>query len=181
MLTSALIAAAELALASAAEPARSEVATVYAGAPKSEDPFVVELLALNRSYIDAARRGDLGAMKALTTDDYIAVNPYYPYMLDDADRLVDEQKAWAAHFKPGNGDEVLLRSESAPRVKRYGDVAILAYVELEAVRTRGDRVRAGRTGKCTFIYRRIGGQWLLANSHITAQAWPDQALLGIVR
>lgn len=152
-----------------------------AHAQATSDPaLLAELLRLNRAYIAAAKAGDIATMKLLATDDYVAVNPYYAYMLDGDDRFVAEQKAWAAYFASPNGDRTIVRTESGPIAKRFdADVAVLAYNELEASATAGKRVRAGRTGKCSFVYRRQNGRWLLANSIITEQAWPDRMAMGI--
>jgi ketosteroid isomerase-like protein len=157
------------------------LAGLPAGAQTAPDATLLhELLQANRAYIAAAKAGDVAAMRALATEDYLAVDPYHAYVLDDADRFADEQKAWAAYFKADNGAETVVRTEAAAMVKRFSDdVALLAYNELEAVAVPGNRVRGGRSGKCSFVYRRVGGKWLLANSIITEQAWPDRTIMGL--
>lgn len=141
-------------------------------------PLLDSLITLNRAYIAAARAGDVATMQSMVTDDYVGVDPYYAYMLVGPGAVAAEQKAWAAYFKPASGDEVFYRKESDPVVKDLGDVAILIYVELEAVKTRGDRVRGGRAGKCSFVYRKTPTGWKLANSIITEQPWPDRMIAG---
>ena len=137
-----------------------------------------QLITRNEAFVAALKNHDAKAVKSMISKDYIAVDPYFPYMLVGDDVIADEFVAWDNYFKRANGDEVLVRSEAQPRVRKFGDVAILTYVELDAVKTRGERMRGGRAGKCTFVYHRENGAWILVNSEITDQVWPGSVLLG---
>ena len=146
--------------------------------PDLNAQLLLDLLKLNEDFIAAAKNHDLDTLKALTSRDYIAVDPYFPYMLVGDDVLTDELTAWDNYYRQPNGDEVLLRSPSQPRVRRFGDIAILTYVELDIVKTRGERMKGGRAGKCSFVYHLENGKWILVNSEISNQVWPNSVLLG---
>ena len=146
--------------------------------PDANAQLLQDLLKVNEAFVVAVKNHDLATMKAMTSHDFIAVDPYFPYMLVGDDVLTDEMTAWDNYYKRANGDEVLLRSPSQPRVRRFGDIAILTYVELDVVKTLGERVRGGRAGKCTFVYHQENGKWILINSEITDQVWPGSVLLG---
>lgn len=153
----------------------------YAAAPPEAPPdaaLTKELLALNETFIAAVKAHDTAKVRSLVSRDYIAIDPYFPYLLTGEDVVADEFTAWDNYYKRPNGDQVVLRTYSQPRVRRFGDVAILTYVELDVVRTRAERNRGGRAGKCTFVYHRENGRWILVNSVISSDSWPNSVLFG---
>jgi hypothetical protein len=138
--------------------------------------LLAELIALNRAFVDAAIRGDRAKLTALTSADYSAFEPYFPYLITGPDALSEIQEAWADYAKTPAGNTLISRREAQPRVQVLGrnrDIAILTYVEFESVKTPADRVIGGRAGKATFIYHRVGDDWILVHSHIAPQAGHD--------
>jgi ketosteroid isomerase-like protein len=138
--------------------------------------LLAELIALNREFVDAAIRGDRAKLEALTSEDYSAFEPYFPYLVSGSDRLSEIHEAWADYAKTPAGNILISRREAQPRVQVLGrnrDMAILTYVEFESVKTPSDRVIGGRAGKATFIYHRVGNGWILVHSHIAPQAGHD--------
>jgi hypothetical protein len=168
-----------LVLASVGAVNRTIAADVYLTDERQDQnnkKLLAELIALNREFVDAAISGDRVKLEALTSEDYSAFEPYFPYLVSGPDTLTDIQQAWADYAKTPAGNTLISRREAQPRVQVLGknrDIAILTYVEFESVKTPADRVIGGRAGKATFIYHRVGNGWILVHSHIAPQAGHD--------
>jgi hypothetical protein len=107
------------------------------------------------------------------SEDFTSFQPIYQALIQDREDAVSAlPPAWASHYHPANGDQIIARVPSFAEARRYGDVAILTYIATEAVKTPDGHIKAGDNAKTTKIFlkhgdAKHGDDWLLVHSEVS--------------
>jgi ketosteroid isomerase-like protein len=123
-------------------------------------PTETEIRELGRRWADAERRGDVGALENMTTDDFTLVGPA---------GFVLEREQWFAGYRSGALQIQSLTWDDV-HVRDYGDTAVAIGVRTQQATYQGNP--AGGRFRGTQIAARRGGRWLMAGVHLSPMAGP---------
>lgn len=131
-----------------------------AGAVQSAPPAAAdEVIAITKAQWAAEIRGDTAAAMRSIADDYSEFNPDYPTRLDG--------KALATKFaeaNAGSSAKTVAGDMANARVQLYGDVAILTYNYVGAIKDKDGNVTPN-AAKSTRVYVKQGGEWKLVHAN----------------
>ena len=139
------------------------VSVVALGLPAladSHDEIAKEVIALTKAQWAAEIAGkSIEAVDDIAADDYTEFNPNAPTRIDG--------KALAMKVAEANADssaKFVMGEMTNPKVQVYGDVAILTYNFIGAVKNK-DGVVEPNLAKSTRVYAKIGGAWKLVHAN----------------
>ncbi len=131
--------------------------TVIAQAGDNE--VAEEVIAITKAQWAAEIREDAAAAMKNVADEYTVFNPAYPTRLDG--------KAIATRWTEiliGGSENLVMAEMANEKVQVYGDVAILTYNFIGAVKDKDGEVEPERA-KSTRVYVKQGGQWMLVHAN----------------
>jgi ketosteroid isomerase-like protein len=115
---------------------------------------------LGRRWADAEQRGDVAALDAMATDDFVLVGPV-GFVLD--------KQQWLGRYRSGTFVTHSLTWDEVS-VRRYGDAAVAVGVHTQQAEYEGHP--ADGSFRATHIAVRRGNQWLLAGQHLSPIGGP---------
>ncbi|HZT83293.1 MAG TPA: DUF4440 domain-containing protein [Gemmataceae bacterium] len=125
------------------------------------DPAVEELLQLNQRLLDSIARKDWDTYAELCDPSLTAFEP------EACGQLVEGLEFHRFYFDLGGGRTPQQTTMAGPRVRRLGDVAVVAYVRLVQV-VGADGVPATRAFEETRVWQRRDGRWRHVHFHRSA-------------
>lgn len=136
-----------------------------AGIVQSAPPAAADdVIAITRAQWAAEMRGDTAAAMKNIADDYTEFNPDYPARI--------EGKALAtklAEVNAGAAARTVASDMANARVQVYGDVAILSYNYIGAIRDKDGNITPN-SAKSTRVYVKQGGEWKLVHANFAPVA-----------
>lgn len=130
---------------------------------RAADPREKALLATVQAVLDAQIRFDQKALDALLAPDYVEVSP-----LGDVDERAEVLSFYTPEARAqmlAAGMEPLSNRTEEPRVRVYGDQAIVIAKATAALKVKG--VAEQRSMRMLFHFRKLAGKWLLQTMQVT--------------
>jgi ketosteroid isomerase-like protein len=128
-------------------------------AQQSDEQVAKEVIAVTKAQWAAEMQKDVAGANKNVADDYRGFNPEYPSRLDGKAISVRLGEA----FNSGS-DSVVAAEMANPKVQVYGDVAVLTYNYIGAVKNKDGEVESSKA-KSTRVYVKQGGQWMLVHAN----------------
>jgi ketosteroid isomerase-like protein len=131
-------------------------------AQQSSKQVADEVIAITKAQWAAeAKRNIAEAMKSVA-DEYTEFNPDFATRIDGKAMSVRLAEALA-----GDSSETVAAEMANEKVQVYGDVAILSYNYVGAVKNKDGQVEPTRA-KSTRVYVKQGGRWMLVHANFGA-------------
>lgn len=130
-----------------------------AAEPAAEQP----LLDAARAMFDAQSKFDRPALDAILAPDYVEISP-----IGDVDERAEVLSFYTPEAKAqmnAAGMELVSTAMAEPRVRIYGDQAIVVSKNIATLRVNGAEQQ--RLARVLFHFRKLGGKWLLQSSQFT--------------
>lgn len=126
-----------------------------------------EVIAATRAQWAAEMRKDVAAWGKNVADDYTVFEGAYPTRIDGKDMM---RRVAEGNF---SSSDTLITAEMAnPKVQVYGDVAILSYNYIAAVRNKDGKVTPA-VAKSTRVYVKQAGQWMMVHANFAPVTTPN--------
>lgn len=135
-----------------------------AASARAADPAVEkELTAATQAVLEAQIHFDQKALDALLAPDYVEVSP-----LGDVDERAEVLSFYTPEARAqmlAAGMEPLSTKIEEPRIRVYGDQAIVIAKDTAALKVKG--VAEERSMRMLFHFRKLAGKWLLQTMQVT--------------
>lgn len=128
-------------------------------AQPANDQAADEVIAITKAQWAAEMSKDTTASMKILADEYTEFNPDYPTRLDGKAINVKLSEAFA-----GDSGSLVAADMVNPKVQVYGDVAILSYNYIGAVKNKDGEVESTKA-KSTRVYVKMGGEWKLVHAN----------------
>ena len=126
----------------------------------SDEEVAKEVIALTKAQWAAEVAGkSVDSVMEIAADDYTEFNPNAPTRLDG--------KALNMKIAEANADssgKMVMGEMTNPKVQVYGDVAILTYNFIGAIKNKDGEVEPN-LAKSTRVYAKMGGSWKLVHAN----------------
>lgn len=132
-------------------------------APAVEPAAERELIAAAQAMFDAQMNFDLKALDAILAPDYVEISP-----IGDVDERAEVMSFYTPEAKAqmqAGGMDIVSTVMSEPRVRIYGDQAIVVSKDVATLKVKG--VEQQRPARVLFHFRKLAGKWLLQSSQFT--------------
>ena len=150
-------------LATAALAAALSLASLHAFAAEPAAAAEQTLIDAARAMFDAQSTFDLAALDAILAPDYVEISP-----IGDVDERAEVLSFYTPEAKAqmnASGMELVSTTMTEPRVRVYGDQAIVVSKNVATLRVNGAEQQ--RLARVLFHFRKLGGKWLLQSSQFT--------------
>ncbi|MBI3949763.1 MAG: nuclear transport factor 2 family protein [Acidobacteria bacterium] len=121
-----------------------------------------EVIAITKAQWAAERQRNVAEAMKNIADDYTEFNPDFATRLDGKGLNVRLGEAFA-----GDSGEQVAAEMANEKVQVYGDVAILTYNYVGAVKNKDGQIEPTRA-KSTRVYVKQGGRWMLVHANFGA-------------
>lgn len=118
-----------------------------------------EVIALTKEMWAAENRGDVAGSMRYVADDYTEFNGQYPTRLDGKGMNMA-----LAEANNGASTKTVASEMANAKVQLYGDVAILSYNYIGAVKDKDGKMESAKA-KSTRVYVKKDGKWWLVHAN----------------
>jgi len=150
-------------LATAALAAALSLASAHAAAAEPAAEAERPLIQAAQAMFDAQKNFDLAALDAILAPDYVEISP-----IGDVDERAEVLSFYTPQAKAqmqAGGMELVSTAMAEPRVRIYGDQAIVVSKNTATLKVQGAEQQ--RQARVLFHFRKLGGKWLLQSSQFT--------------